>query len=591
VPEPDKAPRDEKRLTNEEIAYTLHEIGELLDIQGESVFRVQAYDRAATAIRNLARDVADIYDEGGLKALQTIPGVGKSTALKIVEMLQTGKSSRLEELRKSLPPSLVAMSEIPGIGPKKIKRLYDELGVATLEQLEGAAKAGRVRELRGMSAKTEENILKGIEAFRQHHERILLYDAYPVAERVVTELSSSAAVERVDPAGSLRRFKETIGDIDILASSRKAEEVMEKFATLPEVREVVARGPTKSSVRTRAGLQVDLRVVTPDQYGAALQYFTGSKAHNIHLRELAKKRNLKINEYGVFDVETDKRVAGATEEEVYAQLGLPWIPPTLREDKGEIEAAAEGRLPKLIQLEDVRGDLHVHTNWSDGSPKIDEVAEAAIELGYEYVAITDHGYKLGITGGLEPSELERQIKETEEVNRRYPRITILAGSEVSIDNEGKVDFDDDLLARLDIVNASIHAGFNQDRKQLTERTLAAIENPHVDIVCHPTGRLLGRRDAYDIDLDEVFKTAAKHKKVLELNAWPNRLDLKDDYLREAKSHGVRFAISTDSHRLEELHFMFYGIVTAQRGWLGPDDAINTLPLDELKRLLGIGDVG
>lgn len=575
-------------MDNADIADVLAEIGELLEIGGEGVFRVQAYERAAMTIRSLARDVRDIYQEGGLKALEAIPGIGKSTAVKIEEMLATGKSTRLEDLKKSLPGSLINLIEIPGLGPKKIKLFYDELGVTSMDQLEEAANAGRLRGLKGMSDKTEENVLRGIRQFREHHERILLSQAYPLATKIVTALEPLAFVDRIDSAGSLRRFKETIGDIDILASSTEPDKVMDAFCSLPQVTEVIARGSTKGSVRTRGGLQVDLRVVAPEEYGAALQYFTGSKSHNIHLRELARKRNLKISEYGVFDTTTDTRVAGTTEEEVYAQLDLAWIPPVLREDNGEIEAAAEGRLPKLIQLEEIRGDLHVHTNWSDAMPTIEQVAEAGIERGYEYIVISDHAFNLPVAGGLTPEELEKQLAKIAELNDKYPEITLLTGSEVNIANDGSVDFDEDMLDRLDVVAASIHAGFSQERAQITERTIGAIANPHVDIICHPTGRILGRRDPFAIDLDAVFRAAAEHHTALELNSFPDRLDLKDDYLREAKRLGVKFAINTDAHQVDQLRYMMFGVVTAQRGWLTAGDVINTYPLEKLRKRLGQG---
>ncbi len=584
MPESDRV----TRMENSEIAAALLEIGELLEIAGESVFRVGAYERAAITIRSLSRDLGDIYDEGSLKALQSIGGIGKSTAEKIEEMLTTGRCGYLEELRQSLPASLVTMIQIPGVGPKKIKLFYDELGIESIDQLEEAAKTGGLRELKGMSAKSEENILKGIAAYHEHHERILLSDAYPLAAKIVGELRRHPALEQADMAGSLRRFRETIGDIDVLASSAAPEEVMDAFESLPQVAEVIARGATKSSVRTRAGLQVDLRVVAPHEYGAALQYFTGSKAHNIHLRELARKHDLKISEYGVFQMPAEKRIAGATEEEVYATLGLPLIPAVLREDTGEIEAAAEGRLPKLLGVDDICGDLHVHTNWSDAMPTIEQVAEAAIELGYAYVAISDHAFKLPVAGGLTPQQLEEQMDAIAAANEKYPEITILAGSEVNIDNDGNVDFDEELLARLDVVAASVHAGFGQDRAQITARTIGAIENPHVEIICHPTGRILGKRDPFAIDLDAVFKAAAEHNTALELNSFPDRLDLKDDYLREAKRAGVKIAINTDAHHAEQLRFVEYGVVTAQRGWLEAEDVINTYPLEKLRGWLGRG---
>lgn len=579
------------RMENADIADVLAEIGELLEISGESVFRVGAYERAAMTIRSLARDLADIYDAGGLKGLQSISGVGKSTAEKVVEMLTTGTCAYLDELRQSFPASLVTLLQIPGVGPKKIKLFYDELGVGSVEQLNRAAKAGSLRELKGMSAKSEENVLRGIAQYREHHERILLSQAYPLASRIGEELAALPFVERADMAGSLRRFKETIGDIDIIASATEPERVMDAFTSLPQVVDVIARGQTKGSVRTRAGLQVDLRVVAPDQYGAALQYFTGSKAHNVHIRELARKRDLKINEYGVFEMPADRRIAGATEEEVYATLDLPLIPAVLREDRGEIEAATEGRLPELVGLADIRGDLHVHTNWSDAMQTIDEVAEAALELGYEYVAISDHAFKLPVAGGLDPKRLEEQLDEIVAVSKRYPKLTILSASEVNIDNDGHVDFEEELLDRLDIVAASIHVGFSQSREQITARTLAAIANPHVDIICHPTGRILGRRDPFAIDLEAVFQAAAEHDTALELNSFPDRLDLRDDYLRAAKGFGAKIAINTDAHRVDQLRYMMYGVATAQRGWLEPDDVINTYPLAKLRAWLASRSAG
>jgi len=437
-----------------------------------------------------------------------------------------------------------------------------------------------------MSAKTEENIIKGIQQLRRARERILLFEAHPIVERFIENLRRQSFVERVDMAGSLRRMKETIGDIDLLAASYASHRVMDYFCNMPEVAQVLTKGDTKSSIIARNGLQIDLRVVSPDQYGAALQYFTGSKEHNIHLREIARKRSLKINEYGIFEMEMDRRIGGEKEREIYEVLGMSYIPPVLREDRGEIERGIEDSLPRLIQLEDVKGDLHVHSSWTDGLSKIRRIAEAAIELGYEYIAICDHAQQLKVAGGLSKKKLRAQIEEIMSLNEELDGITILCGIELNIDNDGKVDYEDEFLKELDIVVASIHGGFRQPKEQLTKRTLSAIYNEHIDVIGHPTGRILGRREPYAIDLKTVFKAAAETNTILELNSFPDRLDLNDIQLREAKEeYGIKFAINTDAHSAGQLAYIEYGVATAQRGWLEPEDVINTYPLNKLKEIL------
>jgi len=571
-------------MDNQEIAKILDDVGDMLDIKGEMPFKIRAYHRAANSIRSLPEDINKISKE---ERLSQIPAVGKGIADRIQELLSTGKMGFYEALKEDIPSQILELMQIPGLGPRKAKQLYDELNITTIQELHAAVEAHRLVPLRGMNAKTESNILRGIEELRKFRERILLFEAYPISERILKRLRTHLAVKRADAAGSLRRMRDTIGDIDLLVASEDPTKVMDFFCHLPEVVRILAKGSTKSSVIVKTGLQVDIRVVTPEQYGSALQYFTGSKEHSVHLRDIAKKRGFKISEYGIFEVETGKRLGGATEEEIYQELGMDWIPPVLREDKGEIEAALEHRLPKLVERHDLRGDLHVHSRWSDGLNSIREMAEKAIELGYEYICFADHAEKLKVAGGLTPEEIEKRQKEIDGLNEEFKgRVTILAGAELNIDNDGTVDYPDALLERFDVVTASIHKGFNQSKEQLTERTIKAMENRHIDIIGHPTGRILGKRPPFALDVDLVLDAAAKTGTFVELNSFPDRLDLKDDYLREAKRRGVKIVISTDAHLANHLRYISYGVSEAQRGWLEPGDVANTLPLDELKNLLG-----
>ncbi|MCL6472262.1 MAG: DNA polymerase/3'-5' exonuclease PolX [Firmicutes bacterium] len=573
-------------MTNEDIASLLDEIGNMLDILGENTFRVRAYHTAAASIRGLSRPVVDIYREGGVKALENIPGVGSHTAMRLEELITTGRLGYYEELKAKIPVQLTELLEIPGLGPKKAKKIYEALGITTRDQLKRAIEEHRLEQIPGFGKKTIENIVRGISQYEKMHERILLSDAYPIAHEIVEQLKAQPFVDRADPAGSLRRMKETVGDIDLLASSKEPQKIMDFFTSLPQVAYVLAKGETKSSIVARNGLQVDLRVVSPDQYGAALQYFTGSKSHNIHLRDIAKSRGLKINEYGVFDVATDEKLAGRTEEEVYGVLGMDTPPPTIREDKGEIEAAMEHRLPHLIQLSDIKGDFHIHTKWSDGLNDIKEVVEMARELSYKFVCISDHTERLYIAGGLTPEELEDQLKEISELREQFSDIEIFTGVETNIDNDGNIDFGPEILEKLDVVIASIHSGFNQSKEQLTRRMIRVIENPYVNIIGHPTGRILGQRLPYDIDLEAVFKAAADTGTFLELDAYPNRLDLKDDYLREARDkYGCKFVIDTDAHVAGHMVYMLYGAATAQRGWLTKEDVLNTYEVQDIRRML------
>lgn len=572
-----------KPLDNEEIAKILDEIGDLLEIIGETTFRVQAYHKAAMNIRSMARSITEVYEAG---ELEKIPGVGGHLAERIGTLISTGHLPYLEELKKKVPVSLIELMAVPGLGAKKARKLYDELNITTIQELLRAVENHEVREVPGMGAKTEENILRGIRQLEQMSGRILLQQALPISEEIVRDLRSQPFVGRADTAGSLRRMKETIGDIDLLAASRKPSKVMDFFTSLPHVAYAVARGVKKSSVVLTSGLQMDLRVVAPEEYGAALQYFTGSKAHNIHIREIAKKQGLKINEYGVFDVETDERVAGATEEEVYEYLGMATPPPELRENRGEVEAALERSLPRILELSDIRGDLQVHTNASDGVSKLEEVVETAQGLGYEYLCITDHAERLQVAGGMSEEELRKHFEKMDKLNDRLNGFRVLKGVELNIGNDGEVDYPDSFLAEMDVVLASIHTGFTQPKEQLTRRMIKAMENPNIDIIAHPTGRILQRRPPYDLDLPEIFKVAAETGTALECNAFPDRLDLRDDYLMEAKfTYGCRFAISTDAHNAEHLRYMRYGVATARRGWLEKNDVINAHPVDKMLRML------
>jgi DNA polymerase (family 10) len=574
---------ENNNIENEDIACVLDEIADMLELLGESIFKIRAYRKSSAGIRGLTERLSKIYEEGGIEEIEEIPGIGKHIGERIEEYLETGSMAYFNELKSKIPESLVEMMNIPGLGPKKAKHIYDALGVATIADLKKAIDEHRIENLPGFGKKSVENIKRGIEQLEHMGKRLLLSEAYPVASEIVSLLLSQPFVKRADPAGSLRRMKETIGDIDILCASNDPASVMDYFASLPLVTYVVAKGDKKSSIVVKNSLQVDLRVVAPDEYGAALQYFTGSKEHNVHLRDIAKRRGLKISEYGVFKVETGEKIAGATEEDVYWTLDMQTPLPMIREDRGEIEAAQKHSLPRLIQLGDIKGDFHVHSLWSDGLNTIEEMVSRARTLGYSFICITDHAEKLKIAGGLTPKEIEEQIEEIRELNEKFDDIEIFAGIEANIDSEGNIDFKPSLLKKLDIVIASIHTGFTQTRDQITMRTIKAMENPFVNIIGHPTGRILGRREPYEIDLPAVFKAASETGTFLELNAYPNRLDLKDEHLREAKeSYGCKFAIDTDSHTHENLLYMEYGVATAQRGWLEKEDVLNTYSVRAIK---------
>ncbi len=564
-------------MQNRAIAQRFAQIADMLEAKGESIFRINAYRRAARSIEALTEDVAAVAERSGLTEL---PGIGGGTAEKIEEFLRTGTMKYYDELAASLPPGLTSLIQVPEVGPKTAMLLYDKLRVTSIDELEAAAKSGRLRDLPRMGAKTEENILKGIAMLRRSGARRPLGVVWPVANELVERLRAVPGVQQISVAGSLRRMKETIGDIDILVTSKKPEVVMDAFVGAPAVTQVLSHGTTRSSVVLDVGLQADVRVVEPAAYGAALQYFTGSKEHNVKLRERAIKKGLKLNEYGVWKVDGGKRVAGKTEEDVYKAVGVPWIPPELREDLGEIDAAVEGRLPDLIEVADIRGDLHVHTRWSDGSETAEAMAAVAKTLGYEYLCITDHSQSLKMAGGVTIDELREHVRHVRTLSDTAG-ITVLIGTECDIAADGSLDYPDDLLADLDVVIASVHTRFKMSREAMTRRITRAMQSGHVDILGHPTGRMLTQRDPYEVDMEAVVDTAVATGTALEINGSPERLDLSDTHARLATERGARLAIGTDAHTGDHLYHMPLGVGVARRGWAQAKDVINTLPLRDL----------
>ncbi len=565
-------------MKNFELARLFDLMADILEIKEDNPFRIRAYRRAAQNLETLTEDVETLARE---ERLEEIPGVGKDLAGKIVEYLRTGRIKDVDAAKRGIPGGVVDLMNVPGIGPKTAKLLYEKEDITTLDRLEKLARAGKLRGLHGIQAKTEANILKGIALVRGGQARMPLGRALPLGQELVRALGDVPGVKRIELAGSLRRMKETVGDIDILATSTSPAKVMHAFTALPQAAEVLERGETKASIRHREGIQVDLRVLEPECFGAALAYFTGSKQHNIRIREMAVKQGLKISEYGVFRASTGRRVAGATEEEVYAAVGLPWIPPELREDLGEVEAAAKGELPDLVTLGDIRGDLHCHTKATDGSHTIDELVAAAEKRGYEYVVVTDHSLSARIAGGLSADELAAHVGKIRAVQKNYPRIAVLAGSECDILADGSMDYADGVLARLDLVIGGVHSRFKQPRREMTKRICRALANPYVSVLAHPTGRLIGEREPYDVDLDEVLRTAKRHGKAIEINSYPARLDLNDVHARRARDLGVLIAVNTDAHVLDHLATIELGVATARRAWVEKSDVVNTWPAKKL----------
>jgi len=577
-------------MTNAEIAAVLEQVADLLEFKDENPFRVRAYRNAARAIRDLTESVAAIAADDGERLL-AIDGIGKAVAEKVATLARTGHLPQLTELLAEIPESVLAIMRIPGIGPKKAAALYHQLGVKTLDELKQACEAGRVRELKGFAAKTERTILDGMTLAASAGQRLYWAEADQIAQELRGHLQGCAALEQLELAGSYRRGRDTVGDLDLLAVAGEAAEVMDRFAGFPGVASVLGRGDTKMSVRLSSGLQIDLRIVPRESFGAALQYFTGSKAHNVFLRGLAKQRGLKINEYGVFRVDGDREtyVAGATEEEVYGALDLPCFPPELREARREFEWAQAGELPELVCREDLRGDLHTHTLETDGRDTIEEMAEAARRRGLKYLAITDHSQRVTMAHGLDPQRLLAQWEQIDRLNEQLGRgFTLLKGIECDILEKGGLDLPDDVLAQADWAVASIHYGQRQPRDQITKRIVDALANPHVCCIAHPTGRLLNKREAYEVDMDAVFAAAARHGKMLELNSNPMRLDLDDVACAAAKSYGIPIVIATDAHQTESLDDLRYGVLQARRGGLTKADVANALSWPQLKKRLGIG---
>ncbi|HEV8572289.1 MAG TPA: DNA polymerase/3'-5' exonuclease PolX [Actinomycetota bacterium] len=567
---------------NEEVEQLLQEYADLIAISGGDPFKTRAYEKAARSIGGYHGDVATL----DLKGLCKIPNVGKSIAEKVLEYLRTGTVQAVEELRQLIPDGVRALMGIPGLGPKRAMVLYEELQVTSMEELMDALHEGRIRDLKGFGAKTEENLLRGIHNMQQSGGRIQLGAAIDLAEEILRELESLKEARRSTYAGSLRRMCETIGDVDLLVASAKPAAVMDAFASMSYVERVLAKGDTKSSVLTTKGLQVDLRVVEPNVWGAALQYFTGSKAHNIRVREIAVRKGLKLSEYGLFQAKSGKLIVAETEEEVYERLGLPLIPPTLREDRGEVEAAQAGELPDLVEENDIVGDLHTHTDLTDGLAPLGEMIEAARARGYRYYAVTDHAPLLY----MQRMTKEKTLKQRDEIRTLGTKgdMTILHGSELNIQPDGSLDWEDEFLEGFDVLVASVHSHFNQTREEMTKRIVRAMESPYVNIIGHPTARMLGKRPPIDVDMEELFKTAVRTGTALEVNSFPDRLDLRDEHVQWARELGVKFAVDTDSHAAPHLNHMRFGVATAQRGWVTRDDVINTWPLQKLRKFLAKG---
>ena len=566
---------------NADIANIFNEIADLLEIESANPFRIRAYRNAARTLQGMGQEVSAYLKQE--KDLTALPGIGKDLAAKIVEILDTGHCQALEKLRKATPAGLTDLLHIPGLGPKRVHALYHELDVHTPEQLLRAAKDGRVHSLPGFGAKTEQSIIADIEAHVKQKQRIKLVTAAQYAEPLVAYLQKVPGVDQVVVAGSYRRRKETVGDLDILVSAAKSDKVMDTFVRYDEVRDVLAKGTTRGTVLLRNGLQVDLRVVAKKSFGAALYYFTGSKAHNISVRRRAQQRQLKINEYGVY--KGDKQIAGTTEASVFEAIGLPFIPPELRENTGEIEAAEQHRLPKLVELNDLRGDLHAHSKATDGHNSIKEMALAAREFGFDYLAITEHSRHLTVAHGLDATRLLKQIDEIDKLNEKLTGITLLKGIELDILEDGQLDLPDEVLARLDLVVGAVHSKFHLSRAKQTERILRAMDHPHFTLLAHPSGRLLETRDAYDVDMPRIIRHARQRGCYLELNAQPDRLDLLDTYCHLAKDEGVLISIDSDAHSINDFNNLEYGVGQARRGWLEKTDVLNTRTLAQLRKLL------
>lgn len=568
-------------VRNNDIAETFNKIADLLEIDGENPFRVRAYRNAAITIENLSHDVTTMVENG--EDLTELPGIGQDLAEKIHDIVNNKEIEILKRLEKKIPIDLNNLMRVSGLGAKKIKKLYDALNIKNIDELAQAAEQKKIQKIAEFSAKTEEHFLEEIKRIKNEYNRIRLSLADQYALPIVEFLKMDLNIQNIEIAGSYRRRKETIGDIDILVTCEDSHKIMDKFVSYEDTQKILSKGETRSSIILKSGIQVDLRVVPKKSYGAALHYFTGSKSHNIAIRKLAKQRNWKVNEYGLF--EGENFIAGETEEGIYKKFGLPFIEPELRENRGEFEAAAKGKLPKLIELSDIKGDLHVHTNITDGHNSLEEMVEAAQKLGYEYIANTEHSKHVTIAKGLDAEKLTAQIKKIDNLNENLKNFTVLKSIELDILEDGSLDLSDEILKELDIIICAIHYKFNLTREEQTERILRAMDNPYFNIFAHPTGRLINEREPYDVDIERIMEKAKENNCILEINAHPARLDLNDIYSKMAKEKGIKLAISTDSHSISGYANMRYGIGQARRGWVESSDVINTRNINELKKLI------
>jgi DNA polymerase (family 10) len=569
-------------MKNHEVARILRNISILLDMDSVP-FKPRAYEKAALTIEALEEDVEQTYKAGGVKVLKEIPGVGESIAEKIEELVKTGKLEYYEELRKKAPVDLESLTGIEGLGPKKIKVLWQKLKIRNVEELEKAALAHKISQLPGFKKKTEENILKGIEFAKKSSGRFILGFTLPLIRDIENRLRGCPEVKRAVAAGSVRRMKETIGDVDFLVLSDDPRKVADYFVSMPEVVQILEKGKTKSAVKLNTGMNADIRILPEESFGAALQYFTGNKPHNIVLRRIAQDKGWKLNEYGLFH--KNEQIAGRTEEEVYEKLGLKWIPPELRENTGEIEAAKKGELPNLVELRDLKGDLQVHSNWTDGQNSIRDMAEQAKKNGLEYIVISDHSKYLAMTGGLDEKQLAKQAEEIEQVNKQVDGIAVLQGVELNILKDGSLDISDEALKKLDVASAAVHSHFDMGKEEMTKRVLKAMENPNVDILLHPTAREIQKREPIQLDLEKVMEAAKDNGTILDIDSYPDRLDLKDEHVKKAVEIGAKLGISSDSHSTAHLHYLELGVAQARRGWATAKDIVNTRKLEQFRKLL------
>jgi DNA polymerase (family 10) len=572
-------------VKNEEVARLLREMGDLLELQGESGFKVVAYRKAARSLESMKDDLEDVARNG---KLESIPGVGKAIASKISEFLETGKIETHDRLFRETPPGMAELLAISGLGPKTVSMLHQKLGVSSVEELERAAREHQVRRLPRMGPTSEKNILRAIERWKKRSDRIPLGVALPIAEKILGHLRKVEGIENLTLAGSLRRGRETVGDIDILATSTAPAVAIAAFVEIPAVEEVLMKGPTKASVIVDETVQVDFRIVEPRSFGTVIQYFTGSKEHNVKLRQVALSKGYSLSEYSLTRIANGEELFFDREEDLYNHLGMVWIPPEIREDQGEVEAALEKRLPRLVEVSDIKGDLHVHSDWSDGRHSIEDMVKTAKDLGYEYMAICDHSPGLGIANGLAEDRFKEKMELIRSLNDSIDGFTILVGTEVDIRADGKLDYPDEILSLCDVVVASVHSAYNQREREMTNRIISAMESEHVDVIGHPTGRKIGEREPYDVDMERILEAAARTKTAMEINSHPSRLDLNDRWARQAKELGVKLAINTDAHSTCGMMAIEYGVKTARRGWLEKKDVLNALGLADLMKYLNRG---